>query len=1320
MAETESKKLLDDAWRLIGKARGCDKGHLRKIVDRLRKSKNPADPAEAAQVLSEVRSSVDERQRRVRKPLRPNYPEELPIVSRREEIVQAIRNNQVIVLSGETGSGKTTQIPKMCMEAGRGIDGMIGCTQPRRIAAMTVSARIAEELGDENLVGYKIRFHARSAPGNYIRIMTDGILLAEAQGHPSLNAYDTLIIDEAHERSLNIDVLLGMLRQLIDKRKDLKLIITSATLDTSKFSAHFKDAPIIEVSGRTYPVELRYEEPVEEEASLSLAERTSLQINRLVKESSRGDILAFLPTEQDIRDTIDLANRDYGDRLNILPLFARLPASEQKRAFVTGGKRKLVVATNVAETSLTIPGIRYVVDSGLARISRYNPGTGTHGLPVDPISRASANQRSGRCGRVSDGICVRMYSEEDYNSRTEYTPPEIRRTNLAEVILRLIDLGIQDIEAFPFVDPPDPAGIRDGLRTLKEIGALENPDRQRSGKNKRSTKGSERNLSSDGKVMARLPLDPRLSRVLIQADREGCLGDVLPITAALSLPDPRERPPEKAGSADRAHKVFLDDNSDFMGWLNIWDAFRTYKKKGSYSGKLKKFCNENYLSFRRMREWMDVHRQLALVMEENGYRPHRLETTPTVDKKGNFTPRYMAIHRSVLSGFLSHIARHEEKGNYEATRNRKARIHPGSALARSGVRWIMAAEIVRTSKLYARSVAAIDPDWLADLGSELVARNWKHPHWSRKAGAVMATEQMRLYGFLISDDVLIPYGTVRPSEAREIFIQSALVEGDLADISPYGFLKANNRLIRRLGAMEEKLRRRDLLAGEGALQEFYASRLPNEVLDTGTLNLHIRSSGENHLLMNEEDIMAGSPDGGALQAFPDAVKVGEDKWKLSYVFDPDSVKDGVTVKIPSGRLSDLRAGDADWMVPGLIREKAEALMRGLPKAERRKLIPIPQTAREAVKELNPEEGDLIRSLSAWLYRERGIHIPLESWNPDAVPEHLRVRFSLLDDSGRETASGRDPSALRKSTGNSTDKGQSGVYRKAHTQINLTTWPGGDIPEKVEISGGAVLWPALQDEIETLSLVYFDDKNDALVSHLGGQIRLATLHWARELRDMKRQMLLNGPVRINATYLGGATAVEDAIWERVMKDVFGKYPIRQETEWNKIVAEGGKLIHSTAEEYTRLTSEIIIKYEEIRKTLISLAAKSHRQSFVEDRLTDAEALVSADFISSHPPEQWKVIPRWLDGIVSRARKGAADPAKDRRSLEVWQPIYDRLEGMKANLSSLASREKREALEEASLMIQELSISLFAAGEVRAIGKISESRMTKKLDEIILML
>jgi len=1306
---------LKDAEKLMGRIRGCDRGHLKRKYDRAKKNRSKSSPETLEKLMLEFKSSADERRRRKSASPELHYPSVLPIVARRREIVEAIRTHQVIVLSGETGSGKTTQIPKMCIEAGRGVDGLIGCTQPRRIAAITVAERIAEELKNKDLVGCKIRFHDSGIAGNYIRIMTDGILLAEARGNPGLYAYDTLIIDEAHERSLNIDVLLGMVRRLIDRRRNLKVIITSATLDTEKFSKHFRDAPIIEVSGRTFPVEIRYEDPGEtetEDAASSLAERTAAAVSRLMKESGSGDILAFLPTEIDIRETMEITGRQFSNRLNIVPLYARLPSAEQKKAFQTGGRRKLVVATNVAETSLTIPGIRYVVDSGLARISRYNPGTGTHGLPVDPISRASADQRAGRSGRVENGICIRMYSEEDYKARPRFTLPEIRRTNLAEVVLSLLDIGISDIESFPFVDPPDSAGIRDALRTLKEIGALE----EDKGNKKRNSSHTSRKLSQDGRIMARLPLDPRLAKVLLQAEKEGCLGEVLPIAAALSLPDPRERPPEKKGSADLAHKRFIDDQSDFIGWLNIWDGFRTFKGKGSYSGKLRRFCNENYLSFRRMREWMDIHRQLALVMEENGFRPHRRKTEASLDKKGNFSPAYTAIHRSLLSGFLSHIARKEEGSLFEATRNRKVRIHPGSSLFKSAPSWIMAAEIVRTSRLYARSVASIDPDWLIDLSPHLVSRNWIDPHWSRKAGSVLATEQLRLYGFLISGDRIIPYGTVRPSEAREIFIRRALVEGDMADNSSYSFLKANRRLLRRLEAMEEKLRRRDLLAGEDAVVSFYDRLLPLDVIDLGTLNGYIRKSGDKKLILSEKDLLTGHPDQNNLSAFPDAVEIAGDKWKLAYVFDNESEKDGVSLKIPSGRLSDLTPDKTDWLVPGLLEEKAEALMRGLEKKYRRKLIPIPETASEALAGMKREGKDMIRSLSEWLYRERRIDIPLDAWQPDNLPLHLQVRFSLLDDSGREIAAGRDPSVLVAVKTSSSDRGQSSRYRKEHELHGLLSWPDVDLSESVSIPGGGVLWPAFVDEGKDVSLKFFESRYEAEGSHEKALAKFAIIHWNRELRDFQKSLHLSGQARVIANYVGGAAALEESLWDRVVIEIFSHNPVRKKHEWEALLADGGSRLHSLASEYLDLISEVLDCYGEQRLILSDMEKISHRPDFIKVRLIDLEEIIGDSFIEKYKPEIWKSLTRWMKAVVSRARKGIADPQKDSKASKKISPIAERLSSIREKRSSLWGEEKKMALDEAEIMMEELKVAIFAAGDVRPAGKISEIRLIKKFDEI----
>lgn len=1236
-----------------------------------------------------------------------SYPAELPIVERRKEIVTAIRSHRVLVIAGETGSGKTTQIPKMCLEAGRGTRGLIGCTQPRRIAALTVADRIAQEMGDESLVACKIRFHDTTKKNSIIRIMTDGILLSEAQHHPSLRAYDTIIIDEAHERSLNIDVLLGLMHQLLNRRKDLKLIITSATLDTEKFSRHFQHnghpAPIIEVSGRTFPVEIRYRS-TEEEQALSLPERSAHVVKDVLNESQRGDILVFLPTEQDIKETIHLLGSKISSRLNICPMYARLPFSEQRKAFELGGRRKIVVATNVAETSLTIPGIRYVVDTGYARISRYNPSTSTHGLPVDPISQASAAQRAGRCGRVENGICIRLYSEEDYKSRPQYTLPEIKRTNLAEIILRLLHIGIKNIEQFPFVDPPSPNGIKDGLRTLKEVGAIHN--------------AKERKLSPHGKLMAQLPLDPRLARMLIHAEQESCLGDVLPIAAALSLQDPREKPPEQLGKAEKAHAAFRNENSDFIGWINIWESFHKTVDKGSYLGKLKRYCKNNFLSFRRMREWIDTHRQLALIIKEHGYTIRRRKSENWIDKNGEFTQRYASIHRTIISGLLSHICRRAEDGCYDATRNRKVYIHPGSALKKTSPEWIVASELVRTSRLFARSSAAVNPEWLEEIGAHLVTKNWINPHWQEKAATVMAEEQTRLFGFLINEGKMVPFGPVRPREARQIFIRCFLVEGEIA--KAYSFLKSNRQLIARIEDMESKLRRKDILAGQETMINFYQKRLPPEVLDLATLNRALKEnhSLENSLYMSEEDILTGVQLGNELQQFPDKAQISGKNWNLSYTFDPKSQRDGVTIQVPYGCLSELKKHEIDWMVPGLLLEKIEALMRGLPKQYRRKLIPISETAQAALKNMK-QEGPLILALATWLYREQAVDIPLKEWEAVTLPDYLRMRFSLLNDKGREIASGFDPTNLRALSTDSKgrisqENGPSSRYRKKHEKSALKEWPQ-DLPPSVNIAKDAVLWTALKDDGDSVSLRFYDTRAQAEHMHREGQNRLAILHWNKEIRGFKKTLFLQGDAKVATQYLEGSQKMENTIWNCVMRKIFASEIVRGKTQWIELLASGGKQIYPLAEEYFRLISSILTSYLQVRKKLLALRDKCHRKNFVESCLAEAETIVSKDFINGNVP-MWKAIPRWLRACGIRAHRGVDNPARDERFLSIWGPLNGRLIGMMENLSPMASDEKYSALNEAKIMMEELRVTLSTGGEIKALGKVSESRMKRFLDDI----
>ena len=735
------------------------------------------------------------RKKQWRKTNRPeiNYPAALPILEKKNEIITAIKNHPVLIISGETGSGKTTQIPKFCLEAGRGINGKIGCTQPRRIAAVTVSDRIAEELGQEagNSVGYKIRFTDRTRKDAFIKIMTDGILLAETQKDPLLFEYDTLIVDEAHERSLNIDFVLGILKTLLKTRKDLKLIITSATIDTEKFSKAFNDAPIIEVSGRTYPVELTYlvtKSAAEEDDDASYVEKAVDAVDYLHRTRTRGDILIFMPTEQDILETRELIEGRNYPHVTVLPLFARLSGKDQKKVFASIPGRKIIIATNIAETSITIPGIKYVIDTGLARIPRYSPRTRTTSLPVSPISKSSADQRKGRCGRVENGVCIRLFSEEDYLARPLYTPPEILRANLAEVILRMMSLNLGDISKFPFVDPPALKSISDGFDLLVELGAITQNSTTPPAKS-----GSRFVLTPKGRLMSRIPVDPRISCMLIEANKQGCLKEVLVIASVLSIMDPRERPIEKAQAADEKHRSFAEPLSDFLTLLNIWNRYHETKKQVASNNQIKRFCRENFLSYRRMREWRDIHSQLTDILKETGIEKSKPRPRAIPDKKARFHPLYTAIHKSILSGFLSNIALKKENNIYKAPKGREVMIFPGSSLFGKAPTWIVAAEMVKTNRVYARTVGAIDDKWLEKIGKSLCKYAWLRPRWDRRRGEVIVTEQVSLFGLIIIPHRGVSYGKIDPEKASDIFIREALVEGDID--TPFAFMEHNNRLV---------------------------------------------------------------------------------------------------------------------------------------------------------------------------------------------------------------------------------------------------------------------------------------------------------------------------------------------------------------------------------------------------------------------------------------------------------------------------------------------------------------------------------------------
>ncbi|MEY4385745.1 MAG: ATP-dependent helicase HrpB [Verrucomicrobiota bacterium] len=1045
-------------------------------------------------LLEQTRQSVATReQRRLNVPA-VSYPPELPITARKDEIIAAIKANQVVVIAGETGSGKTTQLPKMCLDAGLGIKAKIGCTQPRRVAALSISRRIAEELNVEwsRQVGCKIRFDDRSSAETYIKLMTDGILLAEAQGDPQLSDYDCIIIDEAHERSLNIDFLLGHLKGLLARRNDLKLIVTSATIDTQLFSRHFGNAPIIEVSGRLFPVEVQYQAPVaesEEQGDVSYVDAAIQAAERVLYESSFGDVLIFLPGERDIREVGDQLTGRFAGDAEIIPLFGRLSSGDQQRVFAPCERRKIVIATNIAETSLTIPGIRFVIDAGLARISRYNPRTRTRRLPIEPVSQSSANQRKGRAGRVQDGICIRLYSEEDFNARPAFTQPEIQRANLAEVILRMKAFGLGDIETFPFVQPPTPAAIANGYTLLQELGALD----------------AQRALTPLGRDLARLPIDPTLGRMLLQSQVEHASRELLIIAAGLSIQDPRERPLDQKDAAAAAHKRFADPASDFLALLNIWNAVHDEWERLRTQGQRRRFCKQHFLSYLRMREWQDLHAQLHDALEDLG--------TLRINESN---AAYAAIHRSILSGLIGHVARREAKNTYKASGNREVTIFPGSALYERGEKpvkgrdarplknqppkpksnqpaWLIAGEIVETSQLFARTVAGIDPQWIFQLAPHCCKVTHQNPHWNVANGRVLIDEIITLHGLEVQRRK-VAYGNLNPKEATAIFIRSALVEEDIvpgssrreeapsksrgkddwkAEISEglltaaatkekelpaqYRFLKDNRALRQKIENLQTRARHHGLLDLDQAFCNFYASRFEG-IASLDELNRFLRDHpDQSFLCASEADLLGDLKLNYDSAAFPDAVKLAEQPLPLRYAYAPGEEWDGVTVQLPVELARSLSPAQVQWSVPGLRAEQVGELLRSLPKALRRELQPIEPKVEEIVRELQPGGDSLSAEVGRFIFRRYGITIPPDAWRTEALPAHLRPRVEVVDGNRKPLAAGRSLEELRaqlKDVKAAPDRGNDD-WRRATSQWErtaITSWNIGDLPEKIVVSG----------------------------------------------------------------------------------------------------------------------------------------------------------------------------------------------------------------------------------------------------------------------------
>ncbi|MDQ3185225.1 MAG: ATP-dependent RNA helicase HrpA, partial [Pseudomonadota bacterium] len=1062
---------------------------------------------------------------------KPVYAEDLPVVARRADIMRAIRENQVVIVCGETGSGKTTQLPKICLELGRGVAGMIGHTQPRRIAARTVATRIASELNSPlgHAVGYKVRFSDKVGSETYVKLMTDGILLAETQGDPSLLAYDTIIIDEAHERSLNIDFLLGYLKQLLPRRPELKLIVTSATINAQRFSAHFNNAPVIEVSGRMYPVEVRYhavgpnQKGRDEDTEEGDLEQAILDTVDETTRSGMGDILIFLPGEREIRETAELLRKHAFDRLRpglhgghsggsgveILPLFARLSYAEQERVFKPDSNvRRIVLATNVAETSLTVPGIRYVIDTGLARLNRYSYRNKVEQLQVEKISRASANQRAGRCGRVMSGVCIRLYAEEDYLARAEFTDPEILRSSLAAVILRMKSLKIGEVENFPFLEPPPPRMIADGYQLLAELGAVDD------------TGDNNKELTSIGWRLAKFPIDPKIARMILAAKDENCLSEMLIIASALSVQDPRDRPFERREAADRTHQRFQDERSDFLGYLRLWDFFDELLKHKKSNRKLMVECQENFLSHRRMREWREIHGQLHALVMETGLRPNQIPAG------------YDEIHRALLAGLLGNIGfKAEEDGEYLGARGIKFSIFPGSVLkkakSKSSSKWVVAAELTETTKLYGRCVAKIDPLWVEKVAGGLCKKHYFDPHWEKKPAQVSAFERVTLYGLTVMPKRRVYYGAINPKEAREMFIRSALAAGEYETQAP--FFEHNRKLIATVAALEHKARRPDVLVNEAEIFAFYDAIIP-EGICTGAAFEKWRRQAEREnprlLYLTREYLMRHEAANITAERFPDSITLDTTSLPLTYRFDPGHLLDGVTVTVPLALLNKLDAAQFDSLVPGFIREKITWYLKALPKQIRRYVVPIPEFVTQFLESRDGEVIELAgqqtgkaeswlmpltEALSGFIREKTGAAVSSIALQDETPPPHLRMNYKIIDDAGQELAMSRDFPQLKAQLGRAAQLTFSQPDSGERNQIerdDVKHWDFGDLPEEIAFTrGGKKLtgYPALVQLEDKVAIRLFDTRDAAQAGMHGGVWELLRFELKEQMKQLEKNL-----------------------------------------------------------------------------------------------------------------------------------------------------------------------------------------------------------------------
>lgn len=1291
---------------LIPQCRIADRFRLRRRLDELARKEDAGDQLNALAEAVEASRAAVAFKRSLSTQI--NYPD-LPVSARREELLETIRDNQVVVIAGETGSGKTTQIPKICLELGLGCEGMIGHTQPRRLAARNVAARIAEEMNTAlgERVGYQVRFHDQVSDSTQVKLMTDGILLAETQHDRFLEQYEVLIIDEAHERSLNIDFLLGYIKRILPRRPNLKVIITSATIDLERFSKHFDNAPVIEVSGRTYPVDTLYrplhEMEGEDEKALDLqqgilaAVDELTQIDRQKKEAGPGDILVFLPGEREIRETAELLRKAQLRDTEVVPLYARLSLKEQNRVFhgSRSAGRRIVLSTNVAETSLTVPGIRYVIDPGVARISRYSYRSKVQRLPVEAISQASANQRAGRCGRVAPGTCIRLYSEEDFNNRPEFTDAEIRRTNLAAVILQMLQLKLGDISDFPFVDPPDSRFVNDGFKLLEELGAVD----------------AKRRLSEIGRKLARLPVDPRIARMVIEAGQYDALKEVMIIASALSVQDPRERPHDKRQAADEKHKQYSDEHSDFITLLNLWNLFEEQREALSQN-QLRNWCQKNFISFMRMREWRDVHRQLHLSIKE-------LKLRENVDSAD-----YAPIHRSLLAGLLSQIGNLVEKGEYLGARNRRFRIFPGSGLFKKNPKWVIAAELLETSKLYAHQVAKIEPEWIEAPAEHLVKRSWSEPHWEKKRAQVVATEQVTLFGLIIVPKRKVNYGRIDPQAAHEIFLRSALVEGEFHTRA--NFFHQNRALLDSVETLESKSRRRDLLVDEESLYQYYAQRFAelggdHVVNGAGFEKWYKRVAKErpDALKMTEEDILQRSADHVSANAYPDSIKVEGVELSLEYLFDPASDRDGVTLNCPLPLLKLLPLKRLDWLVPGMLEEKVTSILKGLPKQERKHFVPVPDYARAFCDAAVFGDGDLYEALSHQLLRMTGHKVPPELLRQASLERHHRVNISLADAQGKQVGESREWDTLNKRFADQAEAEMQAGSENAWGEKGLTRWNFGALEETVIVrqAGGIEIeaYPGLEDCGSSVSLKLFSSRDDARNASIRAQARLFLLAMPETVKYVRRKLpsidkiLLQSGKRFNRKLFEDELLLKAALRASGLEE---GAVVRAEATFAQSVEQVKGSLADSADELCGFALQCHQHLHRIDKALngrIDLRAVP----ILNDIKAQVAGLMHPHYLSDTPDTWLSQYPRYLEAVEIRLEKFQRELRQQTLQSEQLQQLGQRYQKL---LEEARARDLlNDDLLEFRWWIEEYRVSLFAQ-QLGTRFSVSEKRLEKRIKEL----